>query len=232
MVQAVLKLNHVTKQFGKDHTAVTALKDASMSVEPGQFISIIGPSGSGKSTLLTIAAGLQLPTHGQVFLNDTDLSTQSEKQRLQYRFDHVGFILQGSNLIPYLTVAEQFKALDKLAHRPFQLSHMRDLLDQLGLKRLERVYPNELSGGERQRVAIAKALYHQPELILADEPTASLDTARSFDVVKRLIEQAHQRQTAIIMVTHDERLTAESDAVYKIQDGHLSLVQAADKTPS
>ncbi|GEK28654.1 ABC transporter ATP-binding protein [Furfurilactobacillus siliginis] len=221
-MENVLELKNVSKQFGSGHVAVTALHDVNFSITPGQFVTIIGPSGSGKSTFLTIAAGLQTPTSGQVLLNGHDLSAQSEKQRLRDRFAHVGFILQGSNLIPYLTVAEQFKLVDRLTHQKFQREEMRHLLDRLDLSKLENNYPNELSGGERQRVAIAKALFHDPDIVLADEPTASLDSARSFDVVKRLISEAHDLNKAIIMVTHDERLTKDSDAVYRIEDGQMT----------
>lgn len=218
----VLEMAGVSKQFGSGHVAVTALANVDFSIAPGQFVSIIGPSGSGKSTFLTIAAGLQTPTTGTVMLNGNDIAKQSERQRLRDRFEHVGFILQGSNLIPYLTVAEQFKLIDRLAHQSFQQDNMHQLLTRLDLTELENNYPNELSGGERQRVAIAKALFHDPDIVLADEPTASLDTARSFDVVKRLISEAHDLNKAIIMVTHDERLTKDSDAVYRIEDGQMN----------
>lgn len=218
----VMELVNVTKQFGSGHVAVNALTNVNFQIEPGQFVSVIGPSGSGKSTFLTIAAGLQQPTSGQVLLNGVDIAQQTEKQRLQYRFDHVGFILQSSNLIPFLTVSEQFKLIDRLAHQKFQADEMRQLLDRLDLRDMDNALPNELSGGERQRVAIAKALFHNPDVILADEPTASLDSQRSFDVVDRLVSEAHDLNKAIIMVTHDERLITKSDVIYKIEDGQMT----------
>ncbi|GAB6093187.1 ABC transporter ATP-binding protein [Furfurilactobacillus curtus] len=218
----VMELVNVTKQFGSGHVAVNALTNVNFQIEPGQFVSVIGPSGSGKSTFLTIAAGLQRPTSGQVLLNGVDIAQQTEKQRLQYRFDHVGFILQSSNLIPFLTVSEQFKLIDRLAHQKFQVDEMRQLLDRLDLRDMDNALPNELSGGERQRVAIAKALFHNPDVILADEPTASLDSQRSFDVVDRLVSEAHDLNKAIIMVTHDERLITKSDVIYKIEDGQMT----------
>ncbi|HAT54915.1 MAG TPA: hemin ABC transporter ATP-binding protein [Lactobacillus sp.] len=221
----VMELIDVSKRFGDGHVAVNALSKVNFEIEQGQFVSIIGPSGSGKSTFLTIAAGLQTPTSGQVLLNGTDLAAQTEKQRLQYRFDHVGFILQSSNLIPYLTVSEQFKLIDRLARQKFQIDEMHQLLDRLDLRKLDDVYPNALSGGERQRVAIAKALYHDPDIILADEPTASLDSTRSFDVVDRLVSEAHDLNKAIIMVTHDERLITKSDVIYQIDDGKMQKIQ-------
>lgn len=222
MSTSVLELQHINKEFGHGHTAVTALADANFRVNAGEFVAIIGPSGSGKSTFLTIAAGLQTPTSGKVLLNGQALTQQSEKQRLAYRFNEIGFILQSSNLIPFLTVTEQFKLVDKMAHRAFQKSATLKLLDELALSDVKDAYPNELSGGERQRVAIARALYNNPSVILADEPTASLDTPRSIDVVQRLADEAHHHNKAIVMVTHDQRLISNCDVVYQIEDGKMT----------
>lgn len=222
MSQSVLALQNINKQFGHGHTAVNALTDANFEVSAGQFVAIIGPSGSGKSTFLTIAAGLQTPTSGQVILNGQPLSNQTEKQRLAYRFNEIGFILQSSNLIPFLTVREQFKLVDKMARRKFDQAGTDGLLAELALTEVRDAYPSDLSGGERQRVAIARALYNDPSVILADEPTASLDTPRSIDVVKRLANEAHQHQKAIVMVTHDQRLIDDCDVVYQIEDGKMS----------
>lgn len=222
MSQPVLALQNINKQFGHGHTAVNALTDANFEVSAGQFVAIIGPSGSGKSTFLTIAAGLQTPTSGQVILNGQPLSNQTEKQRLAYRFNEIGFILQSSNLIPFLTVREQFKLVDKMARRKFDQAGADELLAELALTEVRDAYPSDLSGGERQRVAIARALYNDPSVILADEPTASLDTPRSIDVVKRLANEAHQHQKAIVMVTHDQRLIDDCDVVYQIEDGKMS----------
>ena len=222
MSQPVLALQNINKQFGHGHTAVNALTDANFEVSAGQFVAIIGPSGSGKSTFLTIAAGLQTPTSGQVILNGQPISNQTEKQRLAYRFNEIGFILQSSNLIPFLTVREQFKLVDKMARRKFDQAGTDGLLAELALTEVRDAYPSDLSGGERQRVAIARALYNDPSVILADEPTASLDTPRSIDVVKRLANEAHQHQKAIVMVTHDQRLIDDCDVVYQIEDGKMS----------
>ncbi|WP_432374441.1 ABC transporter ATP-binding protein [Lactiplantibacillus pentosus] len=222
MTQPVLALKNINKQFGHGHTAVNALTDANFEVSAGQFVTIIGPSGSGKSTFLTIAAGLQTPTSGQVVLNGQPLTNQTEKQRLAYRFNEIGFILQSSNLIPFLTVREQFKLVDKMAKRKFNQSGTDELLAELALTEVRNAYPSDLSGGERQRVAIARALYNDPSVILADEPTASLDTPRSIDVVKRLATEAHQHNKAIVMVTHDQRLIDDCDVVYQIEDGKMS----------
>jgi len=142
--------------------------------------------------------------------------------RLNYRFNEIGFILQSSNLIPFLNVTEQLKLVDKMAKRPFQKERAQKLLAELALSEEATAYPNELSGGERQRVAIVRALYNDPSVILADEPTASLDTPRSIDVVERLAKEAHQHNKAIVMVTHDQRLISHCDVVYRIEDGVMT----------
>ncbi|VDG25877.1 ABC transporter ATP-binding protein [Lactiplantibacillus mudanjiangensis] len=222
MTTPTLSLHQVDKTFGHGRTTVHALKGADFEIYPGQFVAIIGPSGSGKSTFLTIAAGLQTPTNGEIRLNGVPLTSQSEKSRLAYRFNEIGFILQSSNLIPFLTVTEQLRLVDKVARRKFQQEHAQKLLTEFGLTKVSNAYPSELSGGERQRVAIVRALYNHPSVLLADEPTASLDVARSQDVVARLAQEAHQHHKAIIMVTHNQRLIGDCDVVYRIEDGVMS----------
>lgn len=222
MTTPTLSLHQVDKTFGHGLTTVHALKGADFEIYPGQFVAIIGPSGSGKSTFLTIAAGLQTPTNGEIRLNGVPLTSQSEKSRLAYRFNEIGFILQSSNLIPFLTVTEQLRLVDKVARRKFQQEHAQKLLTEFGLTKVSNAYPSELSGGERQRVAIVRALYNHPSVLLADEPTASLDVARSQDVVARLAQEAHQHHKAIIMVTHNQRLIGDCDVVYRIEDGVMS----------
>lgn len=220
----VLEMVNVVKKFGSKHTEVDGLKGINFSVSAGEFISIVGPSGSGKSTFLTIAGGLQNATSGKVMINGADWSQLNERARAKARFEQLGFILQASNLVPFLTVAEQFRFLERLQKRDSQEASrtLDQLLESLDIADLKRKYPKELSGGERERVAIAKALSTDPSLILADEPTASLDSQHAFEVVKLLAEQAHSRNKAIIMVTHDERMTAWSDATYLMRDGELA----------
>lgn len=215
-----LELKGVTKSFQDGDEVIEALKVTDFSVEKGEFVAIIGPSGSGKSTFLTIAGGLQAPTDGQVLINGKAFSEQKEKSRAKLRFDEIGFILQSSNLVPFLTVKNQLKLVDKVSKTPAKAVGV-DLLQQLGVADLTNKYPSELSGGERQRVAIARALYHDPTLILADEPTASLDTDKAFEVVKLLAEETKQKNKATIMVTHDLRLVDYCDKVYLMQDGVL-----------
>ena len=202
----VLEMKNIYKKYGEKHTEVIALKELSFAVQPGEFVAVIGPSGSGKSTFLTIAAGLQAPTSGEVIVGGQSLNKLTKKQRLAQRFQKIGFILQSSNLVPFLTVEDQFHLIEKVDKSRKNRELKEQLLETLGLKELRNSYPRDLSGGERQRVAIACALYHEPDVILADEPTASLDTEKAFDVVQLLAKEAKEKDKGIIMVTHDERL--------------------------
>lgn len=217
----VLVMNQIVKTFGKDKTEVTALKGLDFRVKEGEFISIIGPSGSGKSTFLTIAGGLQNPTSGEIMINQTNFSRLNEKQRAKLRFKDIGFILQSSNLIPFLKVKEQFYLVDKVSGTKREKERIEELLSSLDILDLQEKYPRDLSGGERQRVAIGRALFNNPSLILADEPTASLDTDHAYEVVKLLVKEAHEKKKATVMVTHDSRMIQWSDRVYRMEDGQL-----------
>ena len=220
----VLIMEKVVKSFGQGHTEVTALKNVDFHVAAGEFVSIIGPSGSGKSTFLTIAGGLQTPTKGKIIINDSDFGQMNERERSKARFKEIGFILQSSNLIPFLKVREQFQLVEKI-EKEKNAAKIEGLLKSLDIWDLREQYPKALSGGERQRVAIARSLFNDPQLILADEPTASLDSDHAYDVVKLLAKEAHERSKAIVMVTHDERMTQWSDKVYQMKDGELLLKQ-------
>ena len=218
----VLEMKNIYKKYGEKHTEVIALKELSFAVQPGEFVAVIGPSGSGKSTFLTIAAGLQAPTSGEVIVGGQSLNKLTKKQRLAQRFQKIGFILQSSNLVPFLTVEDQFHLIEKVDKSRKNSELKEQLLETFGLKELRNSYPRDLSGGERQRVAIACALYHEPDVILADEPTASLDTEKAFDVVQLLAKEAKEKDKGIIMVTHDERLLKYCDRVVRIRDGELT----------
>ena len=218
----VLEMKNIYKKYGEKHTEVIALKELSFAVQPGECVAVIGPSGSGKSTFLTIAAGLQAPTSGEVIVGGQSLNKLTKKQRLAQRFQKIGFILQSSNLVPFLTVEDQFHLIEKVDKSRKNSELKEQLLETLGLKELRNSYPRDLSGGERQRVAIACALYHEPDVILADEPTASLDTEKAFDVVQLLAKEAKEKDKGIIMVTHDERLLKYCDRVVRIRDGELT----------
>lgn len=221
---SVIEFKNVRKEFKDGDQIIQGLKETNFTVEAGDFIGIIGPSGSGKSTFLTLAGGLQTPTAGQVLINGRPFSEEKEKERAKIRFKEIGFILQASNLIPFLTVAKQLKLVDKINHEnQKEKAHM--LFEQLGVTKLVNKYPQDLSGGERQRIAIARALYNDPSIILADEPTASLDSVKAFEVVKILAKEAKEKKKAIMMVTHDTRLIDFCDKVYEIKDGTMSVYQ-------
>ncbi|HEP1509404.1 TPA: ABC transporter ATP-binding protein [Streptococcus pyogenes] len=217
---SVLTFKQVTKTFQDGHHEINALKATDFSIEAGEFVAIIGPSGSGKSTFLTIAGGLQTPSSGQLIIDGTDYTYLSEKERSRLRFKSVGFILQASNLIPFLTVQQQLELVDYLTGSK-EKAKANQLFDDLGITGLKHQLPQELSGGERQRAAIARALYHDPALILADEPTASLDAEKAYEVVKLLAKESKEKNKAIIMVTHDDRMLEYCDKVYRMQDGEL-----------
>lgn len=224
---SVLHLTGVTKTFGSGRTEVKALKKTNFQADRGELIAIIGPSGSGKSTFLTIIGGLLSPTEGDVVINGKNLSGLSEKQRSRIRLKEIGFVLQASNLVPFLTVANQLRLLDKVKKENMSKQEMEKLYEELGIGELRTKYPADLSGGERQRVAIAKALYSNPSIILADEPTASLDSDRAYEVMELLRNVTKNKKTTTIVVTHDTRLTDYCDKVYKMTDGVLVLQNGA-----
>jgi len=220
-----LIFDSVTKIFGKGSSKYVALENINFEAESGQLILVVGPSGSGKTTFLTIAGGLQSPTNGDVKINDSTINSLSKKQQTKLRLEKIGFILQSYNLVPFLTVEEQFKFVDKLKKQNLTEQKLHELLSDLGLLELLKKYPNQLSGGQKQRVAIARALYTDPDYILADEPTAALDTDRSMKVIELLRDLAHKRNKIIIVVTHDLRLKDMADKVYQIIDGKMTILE-------
>lgn len=217
----VLNIRNISKVYGKGHTEVQALKQGDFSMKQGEFVALIGPSGSGKSTFLSLVAGLEQPTTGYVEIGSTDLAKIKEKERVRLRFQQIGFILQNANLVPFLKVKDQLHLIEKIDATKKNPNKKEELIQSLEIAHLLESYPRDLSGGEKQRVAIACSLYHDPKIILADEPTASLDTDRAFEVVNILAKEAKTQNKAILMVTHDERLLKFCDRVVKIEDGTL-----------
>ncbi|GIP47832.1 putative hemin import ATP-binding protein HrtA [compost metagenome] len=224
-----LEISKVSKYYGEGSNKVTALEQVSISVEPGEFVAVVGPSGSGKSTFLSIAGALLKASEGEVRLNGQPISTFSDKELSSVRLKEIGFIMQSSNLVPYLNVLDQLLIVKKMAgkikaeDRAFAVK----LLEELGLGSKLKSFPEELSGGEKQRTAIARALMNHPNVILADEPTASLDTQRAHEVVNLISHQVKTRKIAAIMVTHDERMLEYCDRVYHMEDGKLLLAERA-----
>lgn len=219
----VLELKNVTKSYQDGNNEIEALKETNFKIEEGQFIAIIGPSGSGKSTFLTLAGGLQTPSKGQIIINGKDYTNLSEKERAKLRFNDIGFVLQASNLVPFLTAKQQLELVDRINKKNKQtIQDKHSLFKELGIEHLENKLPKDLSGGERQRLAIARALYNDPAIILADEPTASLDSDRAFEVVDLLSKECREKNKSIIMVTHDNRMIEKCDHVYRMKDGILT----------
>ena len=219
----VLEFKNVTKSYQDGNNEIEALKETNFKIEEGQFIAIIGPSGSGKSTFLTLAGGLQTPSNGQIIINGKDYTNLSEKERAKLRFNDIGFVLQASNLVPFLTAKQQLELVDRINKKKRQtLQNQKSLFKELGIDHLENKLPKDLSGGERQRLAIARALYNNPAIILADEPTASLDSDRAFEVVDLLSKECREKNKSIIMVTHDNRMIEKCDHVYRMKDGILT----------
>ncbi len=218
----ILQLKGVSRTFKQAGQTVEALKKTDFSVKAGEMVAVIGPSGSGKTTFLTIAGGLQNPSHGTVTISGQNITKLSKRQLSRTRLNEVGFILQASNLVPFLTVEKQLRLLDKVYKRTTDHKTITGLFKSLQIEKIRNKYPSDLSGGERQRAAIAKVLYGKSNLILADEPTASLDTTRAFEVVELLAKETHERKKATIIVTHDERLLKYCDAVYEMHDGQLN----------
>jgi len=220
---SVLSIQHVNQFFGNGTARVQVLHDVNFEAKPGTLSLIIGPSGSGKSTFLTIAGGLLTPTDGDVLFDGQSYKNKSKKVREQLRLDDIGFILQAYHLLPYLTVADQFKLVDKVKKKnSLSSSELDELLDQLGISSLINKFPTELSGGQQQRVAIARALYPDPQILLADEPTAALDTSRVKIVGSLFKSLAHNRNKAVVIVTHDVRLKEFADQIYELRDGTLT----------
>ncbi len=220
---ALLELKEVNKVFMSGRTEIEALKTTNFMADSGELIAVIGPSGSGKSTFLTIAGGLQAPTNGEVIVNGQNITNLKENKRAAIRLKEIGFVLQASNLVPFLTVNQQMQLLDKVKKDNMEPTQLENLYDALGIEDLLTSFPSDLSGGERQRVALAKALYTDPSIILADEPTASLDSDRAFEVMEMLKNATTNHGKTTIVVTHDTRLVDYCDKVYKIIDGTLNL---------
>lgn len=218
-----VEIKNVKKVYGKGDAATVALKGVNFEANLGEVVLLMGPSGAGKSTLLTIIGALQSATSGTVKIDGQDITQLKEKDRSRLRLNKLGFVLQAYNLVPYLTVQEQFQLLDRVKKSGnLSQADLKGLLEDLGISGLVSKYPGELSGGQKQRAAIARAMYANPEILLADEPTASLDSARVEEVGQLFKKLAKDRQKAIILVTHDPRLEKYADHIYDMMDGQLT----------
>ncbi|EAE6413993.1 ABC transporter ATP-binding protein [Listeria monocytogenes] len=218
-----LMMKNISKNYQDGEQVIEVLKNVSLEVAQGEFVAIVGPSGAGKSTFLSIAGALLSPTEGEIAIDGKVLNDLTSKDLTKVRLDKVGFIFQGANLIPYLSVRDQLLVIAELSGDKGRVAKEKadELLKELGLTARENNYPESLSGGEKQRVAIARALMNDPDIILADEPTASLDASRGHKVVQMIADEVKRKNKAAIMVTHDERVLDLVDRVIRIEDGYL-----------
>lgn len=218
----ILKIEHLSKIYGKGETAVKALDDVSFSVKKGEFIAIIGPSGSGKSTLLHLIGGVDRPTSGKVIIDNTDIYSLNETQLAIFRRRQIGLVYQFYNLIPVLTVEENIILPLLLDEQQVNQKHFADIVKVLNLENRLKYLPNQLSGGQQQRVSIGRALINNPALMLADEPTGNLDSKNSKEIIDLLKFFNKNYKQTLIIITHDERIALQADRVIAIEDGQIT----------
>ena len=219
---AIIELKNVQKVYGTGAAQVVALKNINFKANLGEVVLIMGPSGAGKSTFLTIAGSLQKPTTGEVIVNGQNIARISAKASDHLRLTQLGFVLQAYNLVPFLKIREQFELVNKVKKAGnISQEKLQELLKQLGINSLLNKYPNELSGGQQQRAAIARALYANPQILLADEPTASLDSENVAEVGQLFKKLAKNYNKAVLLVTHDPRLRQYADHIYEMMDGEI-----------
>lgn len=223
MTVNALETKSVVKTYNSESGVIQAVDDVSLQVAAGEFVALVGPSGSGKTTMLSILAALLQPTSGQILLDGQDLAKMGDVDRVALRREKIGFTFQANNLVPYLSAVENVELMLRLNNKLDKTGKLRarELLARLGLGERLHNLPGQMSGGQQQRVAIARALIHNPSLVLADEPTASLDTERAYQVVETFAGLIHEQGRAGIMVTHDLRMCEYVDRVLQMQDGKL-----------
>jgi len=216
-----LKIENLCKIYGKGENQVTALDHVSLTIEKGEFTAIIGSSGSGKSTLLHAIAGVDIPTSGNIYLNGQNVYSQNNEKLAIFRRRYVGLIYQFHNLIPTLNVVENITLPVLMDKRKVNEERLNDLLDLLGLQERKKHLPNQLSGGQQQRVAIGRALMNAPAVMLADEPTGSLDSRNGHEIIKLLKESNKKYGQTLLLVTHDENIALQADRIITIADGKI-----------
>lgn len=222
-MENIIMAEAVSKVYRSRSMVVKAVDQFSFDVKAGEFVALVGPSGSGKTTMLAMLAALLSPTEGRVLIDGNDLGAMKENERVRFRRERIGFTFQSNNLVPYLTVQENVELMLRMNGRLDKAGRewTKELLTRLGLGERLRNLPNQLSGGQRQRVAIARSLIHNPSVVLADEPTANLDSERAYQVVKIFSDLIHEQNKAGIMVTHDLRLCIYVDKVIQMMDGKI-----------
>ena len=230
MERTALEVRSVVKTYQSGAGTVNAVDDVTFDLGAGEFVALVGPSGSGKTTMLAMLATLLRPTSGIIIIDGQDLSAMGQRERTAFRRRKIGFTFQDNNLVSYLTVLENVELMLRLngEYNARNKERARDLLVLLGLDERLNVLPRQLSGGQQQRVAIARSLINQPALVLADEPTASLDSERAFQVVETLAALVHEQNRAGIMVTHDLRMVKFADRIIHMLDGRVARVVSPD----
>ncbi|MFC3748998.1 ABC transporter ATP-binding protein [Paenibacillus sp. GCM10012306] len=218
----ILRIEHLSKMYGTGESVVKALDDVSFSVQKGEFVAIIGPSGSGKSTLLHMLGGVDRPTSGKVFVEDTDLYALNETQLAIFRRRQIGLIYQFFNLIPVLTVEENITLPLLLDKQKVDKKHLDSLVSTLNLQHRLNHLPNQLSGGQQQRVSIGRAIIGNPAIMLADEPTGNLDSKNSSEIVELLKMLNKTYHQTLIVITHDEQIALQADRIISIEDGRIA----------
>lgn len=231
MMEAILQAEAVTKLYGTGQSQVHAVDGVSLTIRRGEFVALVGPSGSGKTTMLAMLAGLLSPSGGTIHIGGKELTQMSDAKRTRFRGEAIGFSFQSNNLVPYLNARENVELMLRLNGKLDRAAKQRseELLVRLGLGERMKNYPGQLSGGQQQRVAIARALIHEPQIVLADEPTASLDTERANQVVETFAQLIHEQGRAGIMVTHDLRMCKYVDRVIRMRDGKISQIVSERK---
>ncbi|GAB4400888.1 MAG: ABC transporter ATP-binding protein [Anaerolineales bacterium] len=226
MTQMILQTENVVKRYESGSLSVVAVDHVSLNVAAGEFVALVGPSGSGKTTMLAMLAALLRPTDGQILIDGNNLSAMNDIKRTRFRREKIGFTFQANNLLPYLTALENVEWMLRLNGKADKngRARARQLLERLGLGDRLNNLPAQLSGGQQQRVAIARSLIHNPSVVLADEPTASLDTERAYQVVQIFADLIHEQNKAGIMVTHDLRMCRYVDRVIQMMDGKIVSV--------
>lgn len=215
----ILRVENLTKSYGKNETKVDAIKNVNLSIEKGEFIAITGPSGSGKSTLLHLLGGVDRPTSGKVYINDVDIYNLKTKDLAIFRRRNIGLIYQFYNLIPVLNVKENILLPAELDNRDIDKEYLNDLMKTLGLNDREKHLPNQLSGGQQQRTSIGRALINRPSIVLADEPTGNLDSKNSKEILELLKLSVKKYNQTLIMITHDKNIALQADRIIGIEDG-------------
>ncbi|MBR2408732.1 MAG: ABC transporter ATP-binding protein [Lachnospiraceae bacterium] len=218
----ILRCEHVSKVYGEGNTCIKALDDVSFSVEKGEFVSIVGPSGSGKSTLLHILGGVDKPTSGKVFVEDTDMHGLDEDKLAIFRRRQIGLVYQFYNLLPVLNVDENILLPHLLDGRAMDKERLDRIVEYLGLTDRRNNLPNELSGGQQQRVSIGRALFNHPAILLADEPTGNLDRKNGEEIIRLLRESNRKQKQTLILITHDESIALQADRMICIEDGKIT----------